>query len=157
MVGIVDPPRAEARTFYRRMHQRGHSRPMITGDHATTAAAIGRELGIEGRALTGAQFAAMDDDQLKRELPEIGVIARVAPADKVRLVRLLQENGEVVSMTGDGVNDAPALKKADIGVAMGITGAEVSKGAARDDHVTDDNFSQSSALYLTAALCTTTC
>ena len=113
---------------------------MITGDHATTAAAIGRELGIEGRALTGAQFAAMDDDQLKRELPEIGVIARVAPADKVRLVRLLQENGEVVAMTGDGVNDAPALKKADIGVAMGITGTEVSKGAAVMI-ITDDNFS----------------
>jgi len=140
MVGIVDPPRAEARASIAECISAGIRVRMITGDHATTAAAIGRELGIEGRALTGAQFAAMTDDELKRDLPDIGVIARVAPADKVRLVRLLQENGEVVSMTGDGVNDAPALKKADIGVAMGITGTEVSKGAAVMI-ITDDNFS----------------
>jgi Ca2+-transporting ATPase len=112
---------------------------MITGDHATTAAAIGNELGIEGRAITGAQFSAMSDDELMRQIPEIGVIARVAPEDKLRLVSLLQQSGEVVAMTGDGVNDAPALKKADIGVAMGITGTEVSKGAAVMI-LTDDNF-----------------
>ena len=112
---------------------------MITGDHAVTAAAIGHELGVEGKALTGAQFAAMSDDDLKKQLDDIGVIARVAPEDKIRLVRLLQEQQNVVAMTGDGVNDAPALKKADIGVAMGITGTEVSKGAAVMI-LADDNF-----------------
>jgi Ca2+-transporting ATPase len=112
---------------------------MITGDHAVTAAVIGHELGIEGKALTGAEFAAMSDEELLKELPEIGVVARVAPEDKIRLVRLLQEQENIVAMTGDGVNDAPALKKADIGVAMGITGTEVSKGAAVMI-LTDDNF-----------------
>ena len=112
---------------------------MITGDHAVTAAAIGHELGIGGKALTGAEFKAMSDDQLMKELPEIGVVARVAPEDKIRLVDLLQRQQNIVAMTGDGVNDAPALKKADIGVAMGITGTEVSKGAAVMI-LTDDNF-----------------
>ena len=112
---------------------------MITGDHATTAAAIGGELGIEGRAITGAEFAAMSDDELLQELPDIGVIARVAPEDKVRLVRMLQRMDNIVAMTGDGVNDAPALKSANIGVAMGITGTEVSKEAAVMI-LTDDNF-----------------
>ena len=113
---------------------------MITGDHATTAAAIAGELGIEGRAITGAEFA--DDERRaarSRALDDIGVIARVAPEDKVRLVQLLQRKGNVVAMTGDGVNDAPALKTADIGVAMGITGTEVSKEAAVMI-LTDDNF-----------------
>ncbi|MGE5764263.1 MAG: HAD-IC family P-type ATPase [Mycobacterium leprae] len=110
---------------------------MITGDHATTAAAIAAELGIPGRAITGAQFAAMSDADLLDQLPELGVIARVAPEDKLRLVRLLEQSGNVVAMTGDGVNDAPALKAADIGVAMGITGTEVSKQAAV--MITDDN------------------
>jgi Ca2+-transporting ATPase len=139
MVGIVDPPRAEAKAAIAECKQAGIRVRMITGDHAVTAGAIGRELGIEGRAITGAQFAAMPDEQAKRELQEIGVIARVAPEDKVRLVRLLQEEGNIVAMTGDGVNDAPALKKADIGVAMGITGTEVSKEAAVMI-LTDDNF-----------------
>ena len=112
---------------------------MITGDHATTAAAIGGELGIEGRAITGAEFAAMSDEELLAQLPEIGVIARVAPEDKIRLVQLLKRAGNIVAMTGDGVNDAPALKAADIGVAMGITGTEVSKEAAVMI-LTDDNF-----------------
>ena len=112
---------------------------MITGDHAVTAAAIGQELGITGTALTGAEFAAMSDDELKKKLPEIGVVARVAPEDKIRLVTMLQQLDNIVAMTGDGVNDAPALKKADIGVAMGITGTEVSKGAAVMI-LTDDNF-----------------
>ena len=139
MVGIVDPPRAEAKAAIAKCHSAGIQVRMITGDHAVTAAAIGHELGIEGKALTGAQFAAMSDDDLKKDLDNIGVIARVAPEDKIRLVRLLQEQQNIVAMTGDGVNDAPALKKADIGVAMGITGTEVSKGAAVMI-LTDDNF-----------------
>ena len=139
MVGIVDPPRAEARTAIAECHDAGIRVRMITGDHATTAAAIAGELGIEGRAITGAEFAAMSDDVLRSQLDEIGVVARVAPEDKVRLVRLLKEKGNVVAMTGDGVNDAPALKSADIGVAMGITGTEVSKEAAVMI-LTDDNF-----------------
>lgn len=139
MVGIVDPPRAEARDAIAKCHSAGIQVRMITGDHAVTAAAIGHELGIEGRALTGAQFKAMSDEQLTNELDEIGVIARVAPEDKIRLVDLLQRKQNIVAMTGDGVNDAPALKKADIGVAMGITGTEVSKGAAVMI-LTDDNF-----------------
>src|SRR3954471_1341512 len=139
MVGIVDPPRPEARVAIADCHDAGIRVRMITGDHATTAAAIAGELGIEGRAVTGTEFAAMSDEQLKVELDDIGVIARVAPEDKVRLVRLLKEKGNVVAMTGDGVNDAPALKTADIGVAMGITGTEVSKEAAVMI-LTDDNF-----------------
>jgi P-type Ca2+ transporter type 2C len=139
MVGIVDPPRSEAKAAIAKCHDAGIRVRMITGDHATTAAAIAGELGIEGRAITGAQFAAMSDDELIDQLPEIGVIARVAPEDKVRLVRMLQQSGNVVAMTGDGVNDAPALKAADIGVAMGITGTEVSKEAAVMI-LTDDNF-----------------
>jgi magnesium-transporting ATPase (P-type) len=139
MVGIVDPPRAEAKAAIAECRGAGIRVRMITGDHATTAAAIARELGIEGRAVTGAEFAAMSDDQLVEQLPEIGVVARVAPEDKLRLVRLLKRTGNVAAMTGDGVNDAPALKAADIGVAMGITGTEVSKEAAVMI-LTDDNF-----------------
>ncbi len=139
MIGIVDPPRPEAKDAIAKCHSAGIQVRMITGDHAVTAAAIGHELGIEGTALTGAEFAAMPDDQLKQQLNQIGVVARVAPEDKIRLVRLLQEQGGIVAMTGDGVNDAPALKKADIGVAMGITGTEVSKEAAVMI-LTDDNF-----------------
>ena len=139
MVGIVDPPRAEAKAAISECRDAGIRVRMITGDHATTAGAIAAELGIEGRAVTGAEFAAMGDEQLKAELDQIGVVARVAPEDKVRLVRLLKEKGNVVAMTGDGVNDAPALKTADIGVAMGITGTEVSKEAAVMI-LTDDNF-----------------
>ena len=139
MVGIVDPPRAEARTAIAECRSAGIRVRMITGDHATTAAAIATELGIEGKAVTGAEFAAMSDEQLLVEVDHIGVVARVAPEDKVRLVRTLQKKGNVVAMTGDGVNDAPALKSADIGVAMGITGTEVSKEAAVMI-LTDDNF-----------------
>ncbi len=139
MVGIVDPPRAEAKDAIAECRSAGIRVRMITGDHATTAAAIATELGIEGKAVTGAEFAAMSDEQLRRDLENIGVVARVAPEDKVRLVRLLKEMGNVVAMTGDGVNDAPALKTADIGVAMGITGTEVSKEAAVMI-LTDDNF-----------------
>ena len=139
MVGIVDPPRPEAKAAIAECREAGIRVRMITGDHATTAAAIAKELGIEGRAVTGTQFAAMSDEELLARLPELGVIARVAPEDKLRLVRLLKASGNVVSMTGDGVNDAPALKAADIGVAMGITGTEVSKEAAVMI-LTDDNF-----------------
>jgi Ca2+-transporting ATPase len=139
MVGIVDPPRAEAKDAIAKCHSAGIEVRMITGDHAVTAAAIGHELGIEGKALTGAQFAAIPDDELKQQLPDIGVVARVAPEDKIRLVTLLQQKENIVAMTGDGVNDAPALKKADIGVAMGITGTEVSKSASVMI-LTDDNF-----------------
>ncbi|GHH66817.1 cation-translocating P-type ATPase [Promicromonospora soli] len=139
MVGIVDPPRPEAKAAIAECHSAGIRVRMITGDHATTAAAIAGELGIEGAALTGAQFAAMGDDAVLAQLDHIGVIARVAPEDKIRLVQLLKRSGNVVAMTGDGVNDAPALKAADIGVAMGITGTEVSKEAAVMI-LTDDNF-----------------
>jgi Ca2+-transporting ATPase len=139
MAGIVDPPRAEAKAAIAECRDAGIRVRMITGDHATTAGAIAAELGIEGRAITGAEFAAMSDDRLLKELPDIGVVARVAPEDKLRLVRLLKRAGNVAAMTGDGVNDAPALKAADIGVAMGITGTEVSKEAAVMI-LTDDNF-----------------
>ena len=139
MVGIVDPPRAEAKAAIAECRRAGIRVRMITGDHAATAAAIAGELGIEGGAVTGAEFAAMSDDELLQELPQIGVVARVAPEDKLRLVRLLKRSGNVAAMTGDGVNDAPALQAADNGVAMGITGTEVSKEAAVMI-LTDDNF-----------------
>jgi Ca2+-transporting ATPase len=139
MVGIVDPPRAEAKAAIEQCHRAGIAVRMITGDHAVTAGAIGHELGIPGKALTGTEFAAMSDEQLIAELDDIGVVARVSPEDKIRLVSTLQGQSNVVAMTGDGVNDAPALKKADIGVAMGITGTEVSKDAAVMI-LTDDNF-----------------
>ena len=139
MVGIVDPPRPEAKAAIAECKSAGIRVRMITGDHATTAAAIAGELGIEGRAITGAAFSAMSDDELLDQLPQIGVIARVAPEDKVRLVQMLKRSSNIVAMTGDGVNDAPALKTADIGVAMGITGTEVSKEAAVMI-LTDDNF-----------------
>ena len=139
LVGIVDPPRKEAADAIARCKEAGIRARMITGDHATTAAAIAAQLGIEGRALTGTEFAAMTDAELESEVEGIGVVARVAPQDKVRLVETLKRLGHVVSMTGDGVNDAPALKRADIGVAMGITGTEVTKEAG-DMILTDDNF-----------------
>lgn len=139
LVGIVDPPRPEAKVAIGKAHAAGIQVRMITGDHAVTAEAIARQLGIKGRAITGAEFTAMDDATVDREIETIGVIARVAPEDKVHLVDILKRKGHVVAMTGDGVNDAPALKKADIGVAMGITGTEVSKEAAVMI-LTDDNF-----------------
>jgi Ca2+-transporting ATPase len=139
LVGIVDPPRREAGDAIARCREAGIRVRMITGDHVTTAAAIGAQLGIEGEALSGAEFAALGDDELEQRLDDIGVVARVAPEDKVRLVELLKREGNVVAMTGDGVNDAPALRRADIGVAMGITGTEVTKEAG-DMILTDDNF-----------------
>jgi Ca2+-transporting ATPase len=139
LVGIVDPPRKEAKDAIGLCKDAGIRVRMITGDHATTASAIAGQLGIEGRALTGAEFAALSDDRLLSEVDEIGVVARVAPEDKVRLVSVLKQKGNIVAMTGDGVNDAPALTRADIGVAMGITGTEVTKDAA-EMILTDDNF-----------------
>jgi Ca2+-transporting ATPase len=139
LVGIVDPPRPAAKAAIATAHEAGIQVRMITGDHAITAEAIAHELGISGRAISGAQFAELSDEQAYAEIDEIGVIARVTPEQKVRLVDILKHNGHVVGMTGDGVNDAPALKQADIGIAMGITGTEVSKEAAAMI-LTDDNF-----------------
>ena len=139
LVGIVDPPRPTAKAAIATANQAGIRVRMITGDHAVTAAAIATELGIPGRAISGVEFKAMSDAELEVAIDDIGVIARVAPEDKVRLVDTLKRKGDIVAMTGDGVNDAPALKKADIGIAMGITGTEVSKEAATMI-LTDDNF-----------------
>lgn len=139
LVGEVDPPRAEAKDSIAKAKNAGIRVRMITGDHAVTAGAIGKELGIDGRAVTGAEFAALNDEEAEKQVDEIGVIARVAPEHKVRLVNVLKKKGNIVAMTGDGVNDAPAIKAADIGIAMGITGTDVAKGAAKMI-LTDDNF-----------------
>ncbi len=142
VVGMIDPPRPEARAAVAEARRAGVRPIMITGDHPVTAAAIAAELGIsrEGaQALVGAQLERLDDAQLREAVREVSVYARVAPEHKLRIVRALHANGEIAAMTGDGVNDAPALKAADIGVAMGITGTDVAKGAA-DMILTDDNF-----------------
>src|SRR5499427_1578074 len=140
LVGIVDPPRPTAKDSIATAKAAGIRVRMITGDHAVTAAAIARQLGIDGTVITGAEFAAMSDDELAAGIDDIGVIARVTPEHKVRLVDTLKAKGQIVAMTGDGVNNAPALKRADIGIAMGITGTEVTKEAAVMI-LTDDNFS----------------
>jgi len=139
LVGIVDPPRAEAREAIRLCHSAGIAVKMITGDHAVTAGAIAAELGIQGRVVTGDDLTAMTDEELADQIDGIGVCARVSPEHKVRVVEALRSRGHVVAMTGDGVNDAAALRRADIGVAMGITGTEVTKEAG-DMVLTDDNF-----------------
>jgi len=142
MVGIVDPPRPEARQAIVEAREAGIKVKMITGDHGLTAAAIGEQLNLaEGQihAVTGQQLDQMSEEELDRRIDDIAVFARVAPEHKMRLVAALQKRGNVVAMTGDGVNDAPALKKADMGIAMGITGTEVTKEAATMV-LTDDNF-----------------
>jgi Ca2+-transporting ATPase len=139
LVAIVDPPRPEVRDAIERCHHAGIAVKMITGDHAATAASIADELGIRGRAVTGSELDALSDDELDAAIDDIGVCARVSPEHKVRIVRTLRNRRHVVAMTGDGVNDAAALRAADIGVAMGITGTEVTKEAA-DLVLADDNF-----------------
>ena len=144
LVGMTDPPRQEAIEAISACHDAGITVKMITGDHAGTAAAIGRQVGLinEGEtdgAITGRELDKLSEEELREAADRTNVFARVAPEHKIRLVGALQENGEVAAMTGDGVNDAPALKQADIGVAMGITGTDVSKESA-DVVLTDDNF-----------------
>ena len=143
LIGMIDPPRPEAARAVSLCRSAGIRVVMITGDHAATAAAIARQLGIleqNGKIFTGRQLDAMDDKTLEREVSGCRVFARVSPEHKVRIVRVLQKQGQVVAMTGDGVNDAPALRAADIGCAMGKGGTEVARAAA-DMVLTDDNFS----------------
>ena len=139
LVGMVDPPRPTARASIATAKKAGIRVRMITGDYAVTAAAVAGQLGIDGTVLTGEEFGAMSDEEALGKVDDIGVIARVSPEHKVRLVDVLRKKGQIVAMTGDGVNDAPAVKKADIGIAMG-TGTEVTQEAAVMI-LTDDNFS----------------
>src|SRR5690606_4291328 len=141
LVGIIDPPREEAIVAVDECHRAGIRVKMITGDHAETARAIGAQLaiGVGKPAVTGAEVALMDEAALRQVAMDVDVFARASPEHKLRLVQALQDGGQVVAMTGDGVNDAPALKRADVGVAMGLKGTEAAKEAA-DMVLADDNF-----------------
>ena len=139
LFGLMDPPRPEARASIDRCRRAGIAVKMITGDHKSTATAIARELGLEGETLSGTDLEQMDSAALAAVIEDVAVFARVAPEHKVKIVSALQAKGHVVAVTGDGVNDAPALKRADIGIAMGITGTAVAKEAATMV-LTDDNF-----------------
>ena len=141
LVGMIDPPRSEAKGAIATCGSAGIKVVMITGDHPVTAEAVARELGLlrNGKVIRGTELEAMSDDELERSVQEIDVYARVSPAHKLRVVSAFQKNGQIVAMTGDGVNDAPALKKADIGIAMGIAGTDVSREAAAMTLI-DDNF-----------------
>lgn len=141
LMGMIDPPRPEAQAAIQTCRQAGIHVVMITGDHPLTAQAVAKELGlvVNGRVVTGAELEGMSDAELESRVGDIEIFARVSPAHKLRVVTALQGKGHVVAMTGDGVNDAPALKKADIGIAMGVTGTDVSKEAAVMT-LTDDNF-----------------
>jgi calcium-translocating P-type ATPase len=146
LIGMIDPPRTEAIEAVAHCHEAGITVKMITGDHPSTATAIARQLGILNEAGTcpGSELAELTEDALRAVVGRVNVFARVAPEQKLRLVRALQDQGEVVAVTGDGVNDAPALKQANIGVAMGITGTAVSRQAA-DMVLIDDNFASIAA------------
>ncbi|MEA3417949.1 MAG: calcium-translocating P-type ATPase, PMCA-type [Campylobacterota bacterium] len=139
LVGLMDPPRPEARDAIGLCHRAGIAAKMITGDQKVTAAAIATELGINGEVLSSAELDALDDVQLVKRIDDISVFARATPEQKVRIVHALKARDHIVAMTGDGVNDAPALKNADIGIAMGMTGTDVTKEAATIV-LTDDNF-----------------
>ena len=142
LIGMIDPPREGVKEAVRTCSEAGIKTVMITGDHIITAKAIASELGIlkvGEKAITGNELDKMSDDQLAKEIQACSVFARVSPEHKVRIVKAFRANGNIVAMTGDGVNDAPALKNADIGVAMGIAGTDVAKNAA-DMVLMDDNF-----------------
>ena len=138
MVGMIDPPRAESKDAVRNAQSANIRVRMVTGDDVVTGAAIAKQLGIPGEAILGADFAALSEEERLARIDGIGVVGRVAPEHKVLMVDTLQKKGDVVAMTGDGVNDAPAIKAADIGIAMG-TGTEVAKNAGKMI-LTDDNF-----------------
>lgn len=146
LIGMIDPPRMEAKQSIQACHDAGIVVKMITGDHKATARTIGMNLGLseKGEVVTGVELSSMDDAQMDKVVSRINIFARVAPEHKLRLVQALQRNGEVVAMTGDGVNDAPSLKQSNIGVAMGITGTSVSKESS-DIILADDNFASISA------------